>query len=150
MAVPTHLYKVILVEKYGKPYGLSSFVIPNKPIGYERKLQDFKVPLLDLEKKTGVTFLPKLDRTKVQDLCKVDDCKLISKVMLELKFLTRNLKNAKSLEELEQVWKKMSQLKTPLAQFVINIYNNKRKQLQTDEGLGDENKKKNKRTSQSS
>lgn len=45
VAVPTHLFKIIMVssESAEKPIALASFILPNKKLGYEHKLKDYKV-----------------------------------------------------------------------------------------------------------
>jgi nuclease EXOG len=47
VSVPTHLYKVIMVENdQTELLGLGAFIIPNQPIGFEHKLQEFQVDLI--------------------------------------------------------------------------------------------------------
>lgn len=44
MSVPTHLYKVVLTEdaeKLERPL-LSAFIVPNKPIRRNKKLDDYR------------------------------------------------------------------------------------------------------------
>ena len=45
MAVPTHLYKVIVIDTGDKerPQALGAFVVPNKPISSEKMLKEFQV-----------------------------------------------------------------------------------------------------------
>ena len=74
VAVPTHLFKIILVEgKRGSdddsptsrgPPAMGVFVIPNKKVG-DVDLTRFQVSLEKLEAYTGTTFYSKLDRGKV-------------------------------------------------------------------------------------
>lgn len=85
VAVPTHLYKIVLAEKEGQQpamgkfifqksngldlpfsYSISAgvFIVPNQPLGNE-KLREFQVPLEELERHVGTTFHSKLDRSKV-------------------------------------------------------------------------------------
>ncbi len=63
MAVPTHLFKVILAEG-GKEPALGVFIVPNRPIG-DVDLTRFQVSLEELELHVGCTFHSKLDRDKV-------------------------------------------------------------------------------------
>ncbi|XP_056155300.1 nuclease EXOG, mitochondrial-like [Lampris incognitus] len=73
VAVPTHLFKVILVQNnnvsdkaeqsQSPPLALGAFIIPNQPISFERSLTDFQVSLLELEKAAGLTFYPRLPKT---------------------------------------------------------------------------------------
>ena len=67
MAVPTHLFKVILAEaeaEGGKRPALGAFVVPNKPIG-DVPLTQFQVSLEELESHVGCTFHSRLDRGNV-------------------------------------------------------------------------------------
>ena len=73
MAVPTHLYKVILAETDDTsapaslpplPPTLGVFVVPNRPLGDE-ELTTFQTTLSDLETLSGISFHSKLDRSQV-------------------------------------------------------------------------------------
>jgi len=64
VAVPTHLFKVVLGERQGREPTMAVFIIPNKDVRKE-PLSLFQVPLEQLESISGWTFFPKLDRTKV-------------------------------------------------------------------------------------
>ena len=71
VAVPTHLFKIILVEgRKGKEAtstdhpAMGVFVIPNEKIG-DVDLTHYQVSLEKLEGYTGTTFHSKLDRSKV-------------------------------------------------------------------------------------
>lgn len=66
VAVPTHLFKVVLAEGKGDP-ALGVFVVPNKPIK-DADLTQFQVGLKELESQLGCTFFSKLKSEKV-DLC---------------------------------------------------------------------------------
>ena len=63
VAVPTHLYKVILAEG-GREPALGVFIVPNRPIG-DVDLTEFQVSLEELESHVGCTFHAKLEREKV-------------------------------------------------------------------------------------
>eukprot|EP00210_Caulerpa_lentillifera_P008231 g7858.t2 len=59
VSVPTHFYKVILVEP--KDHGdcaVGAFVMPNQSIPADMPLTRFAVPLTDLEAATGLSFFP--------------------------------------------------------------------------------------------
>jgi len=78
VAVPTHLFKVVLVlnsdgttdvnnnvtasagQTPSPVPALAAFIAPNQPIGFDRKLTDFQVGLPELERVSGLTFFPKL------------------------------------------------------------------------------------------
>lgn len=81
MAVPTHLYKVILAETDysdsdhtsrppppSSPPTLGVFVVPNRPLGDE-ELTSFQTTLTDLETMSGISFHSKLDRSQVRTFC---------------------------------------------------------------------------------
>ena len=57
VSVPTHLFKIILVEdpKLDKPL-LASFVVPNLPIKFDKVLMDFHTSLGSVERMTGFKF----------------------------------------------------------------------------------------------
>ena len=76
VAVPTHLYKVVLVSDpaFTRPL-LSCFVVPNQPLG-DRHLTEFSVPLQQLEAAVGLAFHPDLEREQAADLCTETGCNL--------------------------------------------------------------------------
>lgn len=56
VAVPTHFYKVILLNaKRGNPQ-VSAYIIPNSPVNTQTPFQEYEVPLLEIEKATGLVF----------------------------------------------------------------------------------------------
>jgi DNA/RNA endonuclease G (NUC1) len=63
VAVPTHLYKVVLAEG-GEKRALGVFIVPNQNIE-NVDLTRFQVPLEELERHTGCTFHSELERDKV-------------------------------------------------------------------------------------
>jgi len=78
VAVPTHLFKIVVAEKQGivgKPL-LGVFVVPNAAISSDRQLREYKVDLEFVESHTGLQFLPLLDRRKSSDLCSIAGCHL--------------------------------------------------------------------------
>jgi len=83
VSVPTHFYKVILVEPKDidgnatdqtvlQPNcAVAVFVMPNKPISADYPLTRFVVPISDLETATGLKFFPKyLNESKRKELDK--------------------------------------------------------------------------------
>jgi hypothetical protein len=105
VAVPTHLFKVILAEKEDSQPLLGAFVVPNQPISNDRQLPDFEVPIEALTKESGVLFYSENLTSSAGNLCQVDGCKLLSKEFMDRIFLESNLRRCKSIEELERVWK---------------------------------------------
>ena len=78
VAVPSHLYKVIVgklpedkqtASSAFPDYMVAAFLIPNKPIPEHVPLTQFEVPLVFLEKFTGIHVFPKLDRNNLGLLC---------------------------------------------------------------------------------
>ena len=70
VAVPTHLFKVILAE--GGPSGrrLSAFVMPNAPVAGHPDLDAFVWPLEEVERHAGVRIFGELpERSSVPPLC---------------------------------------------------------------------------------
>lgn len=77
VAVPTHLFKIIVAENDGESQPLlAAFVVPNKPIAMDTSLVSFQVPLEFVESRTGLLMLPSLDRHKARNLCTIESCDL--------------------------------------------------------------------------
>ena len=91
------------------------------------------MPLESLEKRTGITFLPKLDHKNAKDLCDIDDCKMISYEELELYFIGRKMANATTLHRLETVWKEMQEKKITPDTYALDLYKNKKAELTKQE-----------------
>ena len=104
VAVPTHLFKVVLVtdEKLGQPL-LATFVVPNVPIA-DKHLGTYKVSLEELERHVGVVFHPELDRVNVGDLCLDSGCNLQDYKEFMQFFWSRRLKSPWNLQNLERDW----------------------------------------------
>lgn len=71
VAVPTHFFKVVLVENDKKPLALGTFVVPNKPLSNDTKIKDFSYSFAALEKKLGYKIFPNLATENLKDLCSV-------------------------------------------------------------------------------
>ena len=127
------MYKVILAEDNIKESVLGAFVVPNEPVSFEHKLQDFQVPLDVLAQYSGLVFFPAFDAWKASDLCLTDGCKLLSKERLDMIAFGRRLRNAKSSELLESVWEEMKASELRLDAFTTDIYKTKKKELQEQE-----------------
>jgi len=78
VAVPTHFYKIILVEKENEPLALGTFVVPNKQLSPETHLTEFSYPLSFVEKRIGYELFVKLDKENLESLCVVENCDLNS------------------------------------------------------------------------
>lgn len=70
VSVPTHHFKVFLIETNDDTYILEAFLMPNdNSMTSERKLDEFRVPIhkLDvIERASGVIFFDQLNREKVE------------------------------------------------------------------------------------
>ncbi|KAL9953422.1 hypothetical protein ACROYT_G040842 [Oculina patagonica] len=133
VAVPTHLYKVILAEDDNKESVLGSFVVPNEPVSFDHKLQEFQVPLDVLAQYSGLVFFPAFNAGKANDLCLTDGCKMLSKERMDMIVFGRRLRNATSSELLENVWKEMKDNKLTPDNFTIDLYEARKKELQEQE-----------------
>ena len=133
--MPTHLYKVIVAENTDTGQKLiGAFVVPNKPIGYEYDLKDFQVKLEDLETKSGITFLPKLEeKSKCADMCKLDLCHLMTAKEFQMFVYGHWLESAKDIDYLQKIWLEMEEKKLKPNKFLISLYNRKRTELETNE-----------------
>ena len=123
MAVPTHLYKVVLVEDNGKPRAIGAFIIPNQPISEEKTLLDYQVNLEEIEKHSGLEFFPNLSNLqRIGNLCLIDSCKMITKAMADMINLSRSMKNVNSIEELDKIWKNINKKYKNVDKKLINAY----------------------------
>ncbi|KAM8886093.1 endonuclease G, mitochondrial isoform 2-T2 [Spinachia spinachia] len=61
VAVPTHFFKVVILEKVdGKGVELRSYVLPNEPIDEKIPLERFLVPIETIERASGLHFVPNI------------------------------------------------------------------------------------------
>ena len=141
MAVPTHLYKLIVAEgsapqsKQQVPSGpiIGAFIVPNEPIGSQERLKNYQVPLEQLQRQSGVHFLPHLNGKPFTDLCTVDSCQLTSHQDLQLRFISRRMENATTMNRLEKSWQEVE--KTGLKAgskkmvYLTELYKKKKKDL---------------------
>ena len=104
VAVPTHLYKIVLVTdpKLSEAL-LGTFIVPNVPIA-DKHLGTFKVSLEELERHVGVVFHPDLDRHTVGDLCVDSGCNLEDYKQFMQFFWSRRLKTPWNIQNLEKDW----------------------------------------------
>mmetsp|Transcript_6243 Transcript_6243/g.20812 ORF Transcript_6243/g.20812 Transcript_6243/m.20812 type:complete len:405 (+) Transcript_6243:40-1254(+) len=75
VAVPTHLFKVVLAEQTGTgERRLAAFLLPNAPVRGHPDIDEFAVPLADVERASGLTLFEELgaarhSATEVRPLC---------------------------------------------------------------------------------
>jgi len=104
VSVPTHLYKVVVVSDPSlEGLQLAAFVVPNEPVE-DRHLTEFQVDLKKLERESGLTFHPELDKSTVGDLCKQDGCNLQNYKEFQQFFWSRRLSSPWNLRNLEKDW----------------------------------------------
>ncbi|XP_072032272.1 nuclease EXOG, mitochondrial-like isoform X2 [Amphiura filiformis] len=144
VAVPTHLYKVIVTEGalQSTQKGVTgpfagAFIVPNEPIKSKEPLKQYQVPLMKLEKASGVQFFPKLSGHHLTDLCTVDSCDLISQDLLTLRFISRKMENATTVHRLEKSWQEFKNIDFKPDQkeiaFLTGVYEKKKKELEKKE-----------------
>lgn len=137
VAVPSHLYKVILARRSSEstePLALGAFVVPNKAIGFQSQLPEFQVSLQDLEKMSGLVFFPRLDRTRdVQNICSVDTCKLLGFQEFTLYLSTRKIDGARSVARLEKVLEALKSSGVEPDDYFLSRYGKKLEELKAKE-----------------
>lgn len=122
-----------MAEDDNKESVLGSFVVPNEPVSFDHKLQEFQVPLDVLAQYSGLVFFPAFNAGKANDLCLTDGCKMLSKERMDMIVFGRRLRNATSSELLENVWKEMKDNKLTPDNFTIDLYEARKKELQEQE-----------------
>jgi len=138
VAVPTHLYKVVLVTDplLDKPL-LGTFVVPNIPVG-DKHLAEFKVDIEEVEKGVGVTFHPDLDRDSVGDLCIKSGCNLQDYKQFQQFFWTRRLRSPRNMFFLEKDWEEAKTKGVVNAQLE-QVYKESKSKLEIREAVQDKN-----------
>ncbi|KAJ6659324.1 hypothetical protein lerEdw1_019195 [Lerista edwardsae] len=133
VAVPSHLYKVILArqnETSTDPLVLGAFVVPNKPIGFDHQLLEFQVDVEDLEKMSGLVFFPQVNKAKdVRNICEVDTCKLMGLEEFTLYVATRKLQGARTVERLRKVMAELQEKGIEPDEYLLKIYKRKEEEL---------------------
>ena len=134
VAVPTHLYKIILVTdpNLDKPL-LGSFIVPNVPIA-DKHLEKFQVKLEDIEKNVGIIFHPSLQRNNVGDLCVRSGCNLEDYKKFMHFFWSRRLKSPWNMQNLENDWK-AAQDSGFASEELVTIFNESKSRLEEKEKL---------------
>ncbi|XP_067871278.1 nuclease EXOG, mitochondrial-like [Heterodontus francisci] len=137
VAVPTHLYKVILAQKgnaSSELLALGAFVVPNRPIGFDHQLSEYQMDLEDLEKMSGVTFFPALAKAKwCHDLCVMDTCKLLNFAEFTLYIAGRKVQNAGTLHRLEKIMAELRESGIEPDEYLQNLYQKKKQEVELKE-----------------
>ncbi|XP_025038379.2 endonuclease G, mitochondrial [Pelodiscus sinensis] len=60
VAVPTHFFKVLILEKLSGEIELRSYVMPNSPVEETISLERFLVPIESIERASGLLFVPNI------------------------------------------------------------------------------------------
>ncbi|XP_076827401.1 nuclease EXOG, mitochondrial isoform X2 [Brachyhypopomus gauderio] len=132
VAVPTHLYKVILVQKdpSAEPMALGAFVVPNAPIGFEHHLKEYQVSLTDLERMSGLIFFPEIEKSKdLKNLCLVDTCELMDFKRFTLYISSRKVASARTLARLEKIMSELEDAEITPDNYLATLYQEKKQEL---------------------
>ncbi|XP_074659448.1 nuclease EXOG, mitochondrial-like [Tubulanus polymorphus] len=130
VAVPTHLYKLIIVDGDSGRRGLGAFVVPNKPVN-SNNLTEFQTSLEALERTSGIKFLDKLPLPSPspagyrEDLCTIDKCLLVDQDEHDLKWIRVDLKKARNRNDLERAWSRLRRKGLKADETMQNLYNEK-------------------------
>lgn len=138
VAVPTHLYKAVLVQKDSSEdsLALGAFVVPNSPIGFDRHLTEFQVSLSDLERMSGLTFFPGVEKAEeLKNLCEVDSCQLMDFKRFTLYITGRKVSGARTLHRLEKVMEELRDAGITPDDYLNNLYLEKKRELLEKETL---------------
>lgn len=65
VAVPTHFYKVVVMETQGGQLEMEAYVLPNQKIDDATPLTMFQVPPETIERAAGLLFFDKIARNKL-------------------------------------------------------------------------------------
>ncbi|XP_075444024.1 nuclease EXOG, mitochondrial isoform X1 [Ascaphus truei] len=137
VAVPSHLYKVVLARRSkvsAEPLVIGAFAVPNVPISFDHQLPEYQVQLEDLEKMSGLVFFPQVDRTKGwKNICEVDTCRLIQLDEFKLYIAGRRVKSVRNLQKLEKIMSELKEAKIQPDEYLLNLYREKKKELSSDE-----------------
>ncbi|XP_069816586.1 nuclease EXOG, mitochondrial [Dendropsophus ebraccatus] len=136
VAVPTHLYKVVLARKKQPEETLAqgAFIVPNVPISFQHQLPEYQVPLETIEKWSGLDFFPQVDKSKeVKNICEVDTCKLIELEEFKLYIAGRSMKNARNLQKVEKIMSELNEANIKPDKYLLELYEQKKKELESSE-----------------
>ncbi|KAG7336299.1 hypothetical protein KOW79_000992 [Hemibagrus wyckioides] len=132
VAVPTHLYKVILVKKdlSSDALALGAFVVPNAPIGFDHQLKEYQVSLTQLERMSGLTFFPELHKSQsVKNLCMLDSCELMDFKRFTLYITSRKVRGVRSLAKLEKMMTELKEAGITPDEYLTKMYFEKKQEL---------------------
>uniref|UniRef100_A0A4X2KD78 Nuclease EXOG, mitochondrial n=1 Tax=Vombatus ursinus TaxID=29139 RepID=A0A4X2KD78_VOMUR len=145
VAVPSHLYKVILARRSltsSEPLALGAFVVPNDAIGFRPQLTEFQVSIRDLEKMAGIVFFPRLDTARdTRSLCEVDTCKLLDFQEFTLYLSKRKIQGARTAHRLEKVMSELKEAGVQADEHLLSLYREKLRQLSSVEPPGVQERK---------
>jgi len=65
VAVPTHFFKIVVMENESRDLELDAFVLPNQEIPDSTPLDNFRVPPESVERAAGLLFFDKINRDKL-------------------------------------------------------------------------------------
>ncbi|XP_074755973.1 nuclease EXOG, mitochondrial isoform X1 [Athene noctua] len=134
VAVPSHLYKVVLARRSRtstEPLVLGAFVVPNDPIGFSHQLSEFQVNIEDLEKMSGLVFFPQVDKIKdVKNICEVDTCKLMGFKEFTLYITARKVQSARTLHQLEKAMSELREAGIEPDEYLLKLHKKKEELLQ--------------------
>uniref|UniRef100_A0A914D6Y9 Endonuclease n=1 Tax=Acrobeloides nanus TaxID=290746 RepID=A0A914D6Y9_9BILA len=68
VAVPTHFFKVVLIETEKDGFELEAFLLPNQEIPNEKLLSDFLVPLDSIERAAGFLIFHQFPKEKLKKI----------------------------------------------------------------------------------
>ncbi|XP_069503836.1 nuclease EXOG, mitochondrial isoform X2 [Ambystoma mexicanum] len=144
VAVPSHLFKVILARKStrdNEPLVLGAFVVPNSPISFSHQLPEFQVDIEELEKMSGLMFFPRLDKKKdFKNICEVHHCKLMDFAEFTLYISGRKVQSAKTTERLEKVLSELEESGVQPDEYLLNLYKKKMNEMLQEQKVPAERK----------
>lgn len=136
VAVPTHLFKVMLAEttksRGGAPrYEVAAFLLPNEAIPVERPLTAYQVDPQELERLTGLLFFPKIPGGvgSLPDLCRSHKCETRSPALFEKYRLVARLRSAQTVPELRSVYASLEAERKPLDATVKHEFQRRTEEL---------------------
>lgn len=144
VAVPSHLFKVILARRCkteSEPLVLGAFLVPNSPINFSHQLPEFQVDIEELEKMSGLMFFPRLDKAKnCKNICDVHHCKLIEFEEFALFLTGRKIQSAKTLDRLQKVMSELKESGIQPNENLLNLYKKKEEEILQDQKMTSERK----------
>jgi DNA/RNA endonuclease G (NUC1) len=105
VAVPTHLFKVVVAEKAGEQPLVGAFVMPNRPLLDFKPLAEYQAEIEDIESQSGLQIFNKLNRQQTLDLCQKTGCRTSEWALQKYWRHYGRLQSAKSQREVDALWK---------------------------------------------